>query len=134
MKHISCNKYSVCFGLKWFHPWQFTQFTSEDSQALEQELERHHSEDELWPDVEETCHFAHLHPFPFFCLCKRGNQGGCCQFTPTSFLLTDILKHFLPYLGAFGIPPAARLFLAEPGWLVQKVIQVKPGLGRNWFV
>jgi hypothetical protein len=67
-------------------------------------------------------------------VCKRGNQGGCCQFTPTSFLLTDILKHFLPYLGAFGIPPAARLFLAEPGWLVQKVIQVKPGLGRNWFV
>ena len=54
-----------------------TQFTSQDSQALEQELERHHLEDELW-DVEETCHFAHLHPFPFFCLCKRGNQGGCC--------------------------------------------------------
>jgi len=40
----------------------------------------------------------------------------------------------LPYLGAFGIPPAARLFLAEPGWLVQKVIQVKPGVKKHALI
>ena len=64
-----------------------------------------------------------------------GNQGGLLP-VHSSFLLTDILNHFVAIFKSFR-HSAGRiwLFLAELAEkLVQKVIQVKPGLGRNWSV